>query len=137
MSLQCGRRNDALKFWTLWKSVGTVGLEQIVDHQFELAEVARNYISSNPDYTLYSYPDSISVCFNYKDIPPRVLCTALYEAEELLVGYGSFDPDEFVRLVTINAQNDKQVILDFFKTLEAFVENNQEALMAQSTEAQL
>ncbi len=137
MSLQCGRRNDALKFWTLWKSVGTVGLEQIVDHQFELAEVARNYISSNPDYTLYSYPDSISVCFNYKDIPPRVLCTALYEAEELLVGYGSFEPDEFVRLVTINAQNDKQVILDFFKTLEAFVENNQEALMAQSTEAQL
>ena len=24
-SFQCGRRNDALKFWTLWKSVGTKG----------------------------------------------------------------------------------------------------------------
>ena len=35
-SLQCGRRNDALKFWTLWKSVGTEGLEEIVDHQFYL-----------------------------------------------------------------------------------------------------
>ena len=31
-SLQCGRRNDALKFWTLWKSVGTRGLEKIVDN---------------------------------------------------------------------------------------------------------
>lgn len=131
MSLQCGRRNDALKFWTLWKSVGTKGLEKIVDHQFDLAQVARNYISSNPDFTLYSYPDSISVCFNYRDIPPRILCTALYEAQELLVGYGSFGDHEFVRLVTINAQNDAQVILNFFKTLEAFVEKNYLELIAQ------
>ncbi len=131
MSLQCGRRNDALKFWTLWKSVGTKGLEKIVDHQFDLAQVARNYISSNPDYTLYSYPDSISVCFNYRDIPPRILCTSLYEAQELLVGYGSFGDHEFVRLVTINAQNDAQVILNFFKTLEAFVEKNYLELIAQ------
>lgn len=131
MSLQCGRRNDALKFWTLWKSVGTKGLEKIVDHQFDLAQVARNYISSNPDYTLYSYPDSISVCFNYRDIPPRILCTALYEAQELLVGYGSFGDHEFVRLVTINAQNDAQVILNFFKTLEAFVKKNYLELIAQ------
>ena len=124
MSLQCGRRNDALKFWTLWKSVGTKGLEKIVDHQFDLANVARNYIESNSDYTMYSYSDSISICFNYKDIPARTLCTALYEAQELLVGYGSFGGDEFVRLVTINAQNDAQVILDFFKTLERFAQRH-------------
>lgn len=132
MSLQCGRRNDALKFWTLWKSVGTRGLEKIVDHQFDLAEVARDHIRSNKDYTLYSYEDSISVCFNYKDIPARVLCTELYEAQELLVGYGSFGSDEFVRLVTINAQNSVQVIKDFFKTLEQFVEKNYQYLSAQS-----
>lgn len=132
MSLQCGRRNDALKFWTLWKSVGTRGLEKIVDHQFDLAEVARDHIRSNNDYTLYSYEDSISVCFNYKDIPARVLCTELYEAQELLVGYGSFGSDEFVRLVTINAQNSAQVIKDFFKTLEQFVEKNYQHLSAQS-----
>lgn len=132
MSLQCGRRNDALKFWTLWKSVGTRGLEKIVDHQFDLAEVARDHIRSNNDYTLYSYEDSISVCFNYKDIPARVLCTELYEAQELLVGYGSFGSDEFVRLVTINAQNSVQVIKDFFKTLEQFVEKNYQHLSAQS-----
>src|SRR5690554_1221539 len=40
-SLQCGRRNDALKFWTLWKSVGTKGLEKIVDHQFDLRSEER------------------------------------------------------------------------------------------------
>lgn len=128
-SLQCGRRNDALKFWTLWKSVGTKGLEKIVDHQFDLADVARTHVRNNADYTLYSYDESISICFNYKGIPARTICTALYEHAELLVGYGSFENDEFIRLVTINAQNEKEDITKFFETLERFVETHQSALM--------
>lgn len=125
-SLQCGRRNDALKFWTLWKSIGTKGLEKIVDQQFILADVARDYIRSNSDYTMYSYDESISICFNYKNIPARDICTALYEKSELMVGYGSFGEDEFIRLVTINAQNEPEDILNFFKVLESFVEENKQ-----------
>jgi sulfinoalanine decarboxylase/sulfinoalanine decarboxylase/aspartate 1-decarboxylase len=125
-SLQCGRRNDALKFWTLWKSVGTEGLERIVDIQFELADVARDYIRSNSDYTLYSFNESIGICFNYKGIPARSICTLLYEHSELLVGYGSFKETEFIRLVTINAQNTKEDILKFFKIMEQFVAENAE-----------
>ena len=120
-SFQCGRRNDALKFWTLWKSVGTKGLEQIVDQQFDLADVALDYIRSNTDYTLYSFDDSISVCFNYKNLDPMTLCTALYEHQITVVGFGSFEEDTFVRLVTINANNEKVDILNFFKVLEDFV----------------
>ena len=123
-SFQCGRRNDALKFWTLWKSVGTSGLEQIVNHQFELADIAREYIRSNPDYALYSFDDSISICFNYKNIDPVILCTALYEHQITVVGFGSFNEDTFVRLVTINANNTKQDILNFFKVLEEFADKN-------------
>jgi len=121
-SFQCGRRNDALKFWTLWKSVGTSGLKKIVDQQFELANVALEYIRSNPNYTLYSFDDSISICFNYKNIDPTTLCTALYEHQITVVGFGSFNDDTFIRLVTINANNEKQDILNFFKVLEEFVE---------------
>lgn len=121
-SLQCGRRNDALKFWTLWKSVGTKGLEKIVDKQFELADVAREYIKNNDDYTSYGIDDSISICFNYKGIPAQQICTELYEDSQILVGYGSFNEDEFIRLVTINAQNEKENIINFFKKLEEFVE---------------
>lgn len=124
ISLQCGRRNDALKFWTLWKNVGSKGLEDIVNHQFALADVAREYIRSNNDYTLYSYDNSVSICFNYKDIPAEKICTALYEEAELMVGYGQFQGQEFIRLVTVNAQNSKEEILSFFKKLEEFVENN-------------
>lgn len=123
-SLQCGRRNDALKFWTLWKSVGTRGLEQIIDKQFELASIARAYLQNHLDYTLYSFEDSISVCFNYKNIPARELCTRLYEKSKLLVGYGAFNDQEFIRLVTINAQNEKEDILNFFQEIEDFVTQN-------------
>ncbi|WP_298425193.1 pyridoxal-dependent decarboxylase [uncultured Kordia sp.] len=123
-SFQCGRRNDALKFWTLWKSVGTSGLTQIVNQQFELANVARNYVKNHPDYTLYSFEDSISICFNYKNIDPTTLCTVLYEHQVTVVGFGSFKEDTFVRLVTVNANNTTQDILHFFKVLETFVEEN-------------
>ena len=111
-----------MKFWTLWKSVGTNGLKQIVDQQFELADVAREYLRNNPDYTVYSFDDSVSICFNYKDIDPMRLCTALYEHQITVVGFGAFNGDTFIRLVTINANNKKQDILNFFKVLEDFVE---------------
>jgi sulfinoalanine decarboxylase/sulfinoalanine decarboxylase/aspartate 1-decarboxylase len=123
-SFQCGRRNDALKFWTLWKSVGTGGLEKIIDQQFELATVARDYVSTHKDYTLFSFDDSISICFNYKNIEPMLLCNTLYEHQITVVGFGSFNENTFVRLVTINANNSKQDILNFFKVLEDFVENH-------------
>ena len=122
-SLQCGRRNDALKIWTLWKSVGSKGLENIVDHQFYLADVARNYIRQHSDYTLHSFDDSISVCFNYKGISAKTLCTELYLNSEVLVGFGSFRDEEFVRMVTINTSLKEQDIMNFFKRIEIFVDN--------------
>lgn len=131
MSIQCGRRNDALKLWVLWKSIGTNGLEKIVDKQFELADTARDYVRRNPDYTDYSVDDSVSICFNYKGISAEDICTLLYEHSELLVGYGSFREDKFIRLVTINATNENEDILKFFHTLEAFVAKH-EALFATS-----
>lgn len=121
-SMQCGRRNDALKIWTLWKSVGTKGLEKIVDKQFEMAQVARDYIKNNKDYKLYSFDDSISVCFNYKDIDPKKLCTALYEDAKLMVGFGSYKNEQFVRMVTINSVLEKTDIIAFFETLETYVD---------------
>ena len=120
ISLQCGRRNDALKFWTLWKAVGTSGLETMVDHQFYLAQVARAYILSNSNYTLYNSGPSVNVCFNYKNIPADLLCSKLHESSEIMVGHGSFDQTCFVRFVTVNANNTEVDILNFFKKLEKF-----------------
>jgi len=127
-SFECGRRNNALKLWTMWKAIGTNGLAKIVDHEFHLAEFTHNYVKNNSDYTLYSFEDSLSVCFNYKDFDPVELCTQLYENNKLMVGFGSFHKNTFVRLVTINSENSEQEILNFFKILEDFVANNSSIL---------
>ena len=71
---------------------------------------------------MYSFNDSISICFNYKDIPAKLLCTSLYEESELMVGYGQFKENEFVRLVTINSLIKAEDISYFFKTLEQHAE---------------
>ncbi len=117
-SLQCGRRNDALKLWTLWKSVGSNGLESMVNSQFHLAEIARAYIKAHPDYELYSFENSISVCFNYKNITAKTLCTQLYKDAQLMVGFGNFKDQDFVRMVTINSVLQENDIRNFFLTIE-------------------
>lgn len=122
MSIQCGRRNDALKFWTLWKSVGTTGLAEIVDYQFELSDQAHAYIEAHPDYTVYSKSPSVNICFNYKNIDPKSLCAALYEEQETVVGYGAYGDTEFVRLVSVNTNNEVSDMLDFFRVMEDFVQ---------------
>ena len=122
ISMQCGRRNDTLKLWPLWKSVGTKGLEQIVDHQFDLAQKARDYVADHPDYTLYNTGDSVAVCFNYKGIDPKIICNKLYEDAEIMVGYGKFRTQEFIRLVTVNASNSHEDLANFFSKMEAYVE---------------
>ena len=123
-SFECGRRNNALKFWTLWKALGTEGIAKIVEHEFQLADIARNYVKGNNDYTLYSFDDSLSVCFNYKDFEPEDLCTKLYQHNKLMVGFGYFHNQGFVRLVTINGENKNENILNFFKVLESFISQN-------------
>ncbi|MFT5877300.1 MAG: sulfinoalanine decarboxylase, partial [Dokdonia sp.] len=74
---------------------------------------------------------SISICFNYKNIDPTALCTALYEHQVTVVGFGAFKEDTFVRLVTINANNEQTDILNFFKVMEEFVAKTPNLLKAQ------
>lgn len=123
-SMQCGRRNDALKLWTLWKSKGTKGLGHIVDERFKLADYAKQYIKNNQDYTIYGPPNSLSVCFNYKNHNPADLCRKLYLEGELMVGHGSFKNDKFIRLVVVNPNHTKEEIDGFFQTLESCADNS-------------
>ena len=127
-SFECGRRNNALKFWTLWKAIGTDGIAKIVDYEFHLADTARNYVKENTDYILYSFDDSLSICFNYKDYDPQDLCTKLYQHNKLMVGFGHFHENTFVRLVTINGENSEKDILNFFKIMEEFVCDNSDLI---------
>lgn len=127
-SLECGRRNNALKLWSMWKAIGTNGIAKIVEKEFKLAEIARNYVKSNSDYTLYSFEESLSICFNYKDFDPQDLCKRLYESSALMVGFGNFKDKRFVRLVIVNCENSSKELTQFFATLEAFANKNRDVI---------
>ena len=127
-SFECGRRNNALKLWTMWKAIGTNGIASIVDHEFKLADVAREYVKNNSDYKLYSFEESLSICFNYKDFDAEDLCSKLYESNTLMIGFGNFQAKSFVRLVIVNCENSLDDITRFFKVLEEFVKQNKDWL---------
>tara|TARA_B100001115_G_C15823728_1_gene409868 strand:- start:150 stop:1556 length:1407 start_codon:yes stop_codon:yes gene_type:complete len=123
-SFECGRRNNALKLWSMWKAIGTEGMSNIIERQFKLADFARKYVKNNKNYRLFSFENSLSICFNYQNIDPQDLCSKLYKNNVLLVGYGQFKNQKFIRLVIVNIQNNEEEILNFFKNVEDFVKRN-------------
>jgi sulfinoalanine decarboxylase/sulfinoalanine decarboxylase/aspartate 1-decarboxylase len=127
-SFECGRRNNALKLWTMWKAIGTNGIANIVEREFQLADVARNYVKSSSEYKLYSFEESLSICFNYKDFDPEDLCTKLYKSNTLMVGFGYFHDKCFIRLVVVNCENSPDDLIRFFKILEEFAQQNKDLI---------
>ena len=112
----------------MWKAIGTNGIASIVDHEFKLADVAREYVKNNSDYKLYSFEESLSICFNYKDFDAEDLCSKLYESNTLMIGFGNFQAKSFVRFVIVNCENSLDDITRFFKVLEEFVKQNKDLL---------
>ena len=123
-SFECGRRNNALKLWAMWKSIGTNGIAKIIENEFYLADFARTYINKNINYKLYSFGESLSVCFNYKDFDPEDLCAKLYKSNTLMVGFGRFKNKRFIRLVVVNCENSAADLIQFFQLLEAYSDKN-------------
>merc|ERR1719383_540397 len=71
-SIQCGRKVDALKMWTIWKAKGDAGLGAETEAAFALAEYFHGRLSVTPGF-LHVYdggPQCTNVCFWY--IPRRL-----------------------------------------------------------------
>jgi len=69
-TLNCGRRNDALKLWIAWKVAGDLGMEETVDHAFDQAEyITKKILQQNDKFKMVKEkPESLNVCFWF--IPP-------------------------------------------------------------------
>jgi glutamate/tyrosine decarboxylase-like PLP-dependent enzyme len=68
MTLQCGRRVDALKLWFSWQALGDEGFVRRIDDLFDLARGFRELLEGRPGYTLVREPQGTNVCFRY--LPP-------------------------------------------------------------------
>jgi sulfinoalanine decarboxylase/sulfinoalanine decarboxylase/aspartate 1-decarboxylase len=101
-SIQCGRRNDALKLWALWRRLGDVGWSERIERQFALAAYAAEQIRRTPGMHLVEAPPSVCVCFVVDGCDPAALCRRLEQDGTLLVGHGLVGGRRVVRLVCVN-----------------------------------
>ncbi|KAH8668437.1 pyridoxal phosphate-dependent transferase [Xylariales sp. PMI_506] len=67
LTLQCGRRGDALKLALSWVYYGAAGFQAQVDHAFAMAAHLAGLVAEHPDFELVSSnpPPCLQVCFYY------------------------------------------------------------------------
>ena len=64
-SLQCGRRNDALKLWLAWRECGDAGWASLVERYMRLADHLEDQISAREDLEMMSSRMWTNVCFRF------------------------------------------------------------------------
>lgn len=69
LSWQCGRRADAVTFWSILKSQGVQGLGQGVDRLLALQKEALEFIKTQSRLELVADPEFLNICVRV--LPPR------------------------------------------------------------------
>ena len=64
-SLQCGRRNDALKLWLAWRECGDAGWAALVENYVALAEHLETKVNMHANLEMMSSRTWTNVCFRY------------------------------------------------------------------------
>jgi glutamate/tyrosine decarboxylase-like PLP-dependent enzyme len=109
-SLQCGRRNDALKLWAAWKHHGDDGYDERIGRMFGLARYAARRIEADPDLSLALRPPSINVCFEVRGRSSEAICSRLDKESRLKIGHGTVNGRCAIRLVTVNPDLEEEDI---------------------------
>lgn len=102
-SMQCGRRNDALKVWAAWQALGDAGWAARIERQVALARHACARIAADPRLELVNEPECLNVCFAVRGKSAVAICEQLGREGLALVGYGDVRGRKVLRLVTVNA----------------------------------
>lgn len=121
-SIQCGRKNDSLKLWLMWKAKGDQGFERDIDNLFECSRYLANLVKERDGFELVIEPECTNVCFWYipasmrdqtRDadwwerlgkVAPKIK-EGMTKAGTMLIGY---QPDEehvnFFRMIITNLE---------------------------------
>ena len=70
-SLQCGRRNDALKLWLAWREIGDAGWATMLDGFMKLADYLERSVNENESLEMMSDRMWTNVCFRYVGSSPE------------------------------------------------------------------
>jgi sulfinoalanine decarboxylase/sulfinoalanine decarboxylase/aspartate 1-decarboxylase len=132
-SIQCGRRNDALKLWAAWQLHGDAGFARRIERQFAIARRFTSMVETDPELMLAKSPQSINVCFEVKGKSSRAICAMLDRTGRLKIGFGSVDGRDMIRMVCVNpevTESDLKAVLDEIKSVAAALPPLSDAPMA-------
>lgn len=121
-SIQCGRRNDALKLWAAWQHHGDAGYERRVERLFELTAHAVSRVKADPAMTLAREPQSINVCFEVDGKCSATICQRLDREARIKVGWGVVGGRRTVRVVFADpdiSEADVDVFFDEVRSVAA------------------
>lgn len=121
-SLQCGRRNDALKLWAAWQHLGDAGYAKRLERQMELARHFTDRVRTDPDLTLSFEPSWINVCFEVTGKPSDQICDELDKRRLAKIGWGIVKGRRVIRMVCVNpdlTESDLDALLGHIKSVGA------------------
>jgi glutamate/tyrosine decarboxylase-like PLP-dependent enzyme len=101
-SLQCGRRNDALKVWAVWKHLGDAGLRVRIERMISHAVHCAKRVKESDQMQLVLEPAYLNVCFEVIGTSSRQICEELRARNQLLVGHASVDGRTIIRVPFVN-----------------------------------
>jgi len=114
-SLQCGRRDDALKLWAAWRYHGDEGWAARADRLRDLALALADEVRRRPRLRLTEEPPFLNVCFEYVGRSSEEVCERLRLARRALVGYALVGGRAVVRAAVVNPEltlSDLRALLD-------------------------
>lgn len=113
-SLQCGRRVDSLKFWMDWRSKGTDGYREQIDHSMALVRHCCEIINQHERMELLVEPEYLNVFFRY--VPSSnyseeqlaelnlAILAEMKKAGSFYVDYSTLNNQFGIRLVISNSE---------------------------------
>lgn len=124
LSWQCGRKADAMSFWTIWKSAGTQGLGDFVDRLMQVQSDTVEWLQSQPRLHLFKDPEFLNICVRVQppigsDADPKAwsmhVRNELRKKNLTMINYSStVDGNTFLRLILahpkINIELTKQIL---------------------------
>tara|TARA_Y100000766_G_scaffold284372_1_gene302673 strand:- start:4055 stop:5488 length:1434 start_codon:yes stop_codon:yes gene_type:complete len=124
-SLQCGRRNDALKLWLAWRECGDAGWASLVERFIELADYLEMKIQDHESLHMMSSRIWTNVCFRYApqefqgDLNKlnTEIRRRLMQNGNFMVSRSNIGDDVVIRSVITNPKTSEQTLDSFLQEI--------------------
>ncbi|KAK3106415.1 hypothetical protein FSP39_019518 [Pinctada imbricata] len=135
-TVQCGRKVDVLKLWTMWKARGDVGMAEQIDKAFENAQYLTDRLRSTEGFRLV-IPEFQCTNISFWYIPPRLrgqpettewweqiskvapqIKKRMMENGSMMIGYNPLTPKGFVNFFRVIITNPMSTHADMDFILE-------------------